>query len=120
MGFVIGAPSINHHVDIGSSSKPKISQKINFGHVRKMDKPRVAKGLFTKIITKHLMSFKDVGGKVQLPPSIPLCRLVGMQIVWSLQTSTLTSDNLKEKFEFVFYMQPTNDQGKETMVNDLF
>lgn len=63
-----------------------------------MDKPGVGKGPFTNIISLHLLKFANVGENLIHPLAIPMCQLVGMQVVCTFQMSTLAINNMKEKF----------------------
>lgn len=61
---------------------------------------------FIEMIEKYLMKFgDDADGKWRQPPKIPLYRLLGMQMVHSLQVNTMAINNLKAKFKAHGYIE---------------
>lgn len=74
-----------------------------------------------EVIAKHVMSFGlDFRGVQKDPPRIPLCRLVHMEIVRTLQKESASIEKLKDSFRssgynssigMRFYVQPTDSNG---------
>lgn len=106
---------VEHQFDGGLISK------ISFEGGQAMDKLGVQKEPFTYIIFQYLLKFVSNDGNAIHPPTILMCQLIRMQVVCTLQTSTLIVGNLKETFDLhgyvqdqlISYMQPTNNEVKE-------
>lgn len=61
---------------------------------------------FIDIIVKYLMNFSNPqSGETFNPSMIPLCRLVGMKLVRTLQSNTMAIDNLKSQSKTHGYVE---------------
>ena len=82
----------------------------------------------SEVIERNVLDLgKDDYGRAREPPRIPLCRLVHMEVVRSLQRNSDSIARLKESFMTVgyspgygakFYVQPYDSAGKVLFVTD--
>lgn len=101
----------------------KLSPKVlNFENI---SAERLEKGSFEGIVGNFLVSFgNDVSGKPREPPRIPLCRLMTMEAVQTLQQASLhqmKTDFIRNGYvdKFLeFHISETNAQGQRVSVSD--
>lgn len=82
---------------------------------------------FSKVLQRHLVCFglNDRGEPID-PPRVPLCRMLHMDLVRSLQVTSGAIDNLVSKFKtngYVedlskFYLSTSDANGQEAFVTD--
>jgi hypothetical protein len=81
-----------------------------------------------EIINRHKYDFgKDSLGVERIPPAIPMCRLVHMEVVRTLQKSSESIEQLRESFltngyspelGAKFYVQPTDHVGVPLLLTE--